>query len=108
MEAFESLVVVASESMQHQSAAQVYRTSASLYKRLPPDLQRQAEDCLMRSLSGLGDHILTRELAASLSVIVDALTLSGRSQCAGAIELARDKLAESISLLNSRSTRAGP
>lgn len=107
MQAFESLVVVASESMQHQSAAQVYRTFASLFHRLPPDLQRQADDLLMRSLSGLGDHILTSELAASLSVLVDALTISGRSQCAGAVEQARDKLARSIGQLNSRSTRTG-
>jgi uncharacterized membrane protein len=107
MQAFESLVVVASESMQHQSAAQVYRTFTSLFHRLPPDLQRQADDLLMRSLSGLGDHILTSELTTSLSALVDALTISGRSQCAGAVELARDKLARSTGLLNSRSTRTG-
>jgi len=105
MEAFESLIVVASESMQHQSAAQIYRTLASLYPRLPLDLQRQSEDCLMRSLSGLGDHILTRELAASLSILVDALSMSGPPECAGAIALARDKLAASIGQLNSRSSR---
>ncbi|MDA9522070.1 hypothetical protein XI06_17680 [Bradyrhizobium sp. CCBAU 11434] len=105
MEALESLIVVASESMQHQSAAEIYRTFARLYPRLPPDLQRRSEDCLMRSLSGLGDHILTHELAASLSILVDALRLSGRPECAGAIALARDKLAGSISQLNSRSSR---
>jgi hypothetical protein len=105
MEAFESLIVVASESMQHQSAAQIYRTFASLYPRLPLDLQRQSEDCLMRSLSGLGDHILTRELAASLSALVEVLRLSGRPECAEAIALAREKLARSISQLNSRSSR---
>jgi uncharacterized membrane protein len=105
MQAFESLVVVASESMQHQSAAQVYRTFASLFHRLPPGLQRQADDLLMRSLSGLGDHVLTSELATCLSVLAEALTKSGRSRSAGAIEKARDELAGSVGLLNSRSTR---
>ena len=65
MRAFESLAVVASESMQHQSAAEIYRTFANLFHRLPPRLQRQADDLLLRSLSGLGDHILTSELEAS-------------------------------------------
>jgi len=105
MQAFESLVVVASESMQHQSAAQVYRAFASLFPRLPPALQQQADDLLQRSLSGLGDHILTSELETSLSVLIDALTISGRSQSAGTVEMARNKLAESNGLLNSRSTR---
>ena len=35
MKAFESLAVVASESMQHQSAAEIYRTFASQFHRLP-------------------------------------------------------------------------
>jgi hypothetical protein len=58
MRAFESLAVVASESMQHQSAAEIYRTFATLYHRFPVALRRQADDLLLRSLSGLGDHIL--------------------------------------------------
>ena len=107
MQAFESLVVVASESMQHQSAAQVYRTFGSLFHGLPPALQQQADDLLLRSLSGLGDQILTSELETSLEFLIDALTKAGRSQSAGVIEMARDKLAESIGLLNSRSTRTG-
>jgi len=48
---------------------------------------------------------LTRELAASLSILVDALSMSGPPECAGAIALARDKLAASIGQLNSRSSR---
>ena len=102
---FESLAVVASESMQHQSAAEIYRTFASLFDRLPPALQRQAEDLLMRSLSGLGDHILTSDLEASLSAVIGALTAAGRTQSADAIGAAQRQLELSIGRLNSRSTR---
>ena len=105
MRGFESLAVVASESMQHQCAAQIYRTFASLFHRLPEPLRRQADDLLLRSLSGLGDHILTSDLEASLSALIAALNLDGRSQCAGAIGAAQHQLERSIGRLNSRSTR---
>ena len=103
--AFESLVVVASESMQHQSAAEIYRTFAGLFHRLPVHLQDRADDLLMRSLSGLGDHILTSDLDASLSALIDALAASGRMSCADAIGTAQRQLGLSIGRLNSRSTR---
>ena len=105
MRAFESLAVVASESMQHQSAAEVYRTFANLFHRLPSPLRQQADDLLLRSLSGLGDHILTTELEASLTALIDALTVHDRSQSAGAIKAAQAQLALSTGRLNSRSTR---
>jgi len=105
MRAFESLVVVASESMQHQCAAEIYRTFAKLFHRLPPSLQRQANDLLLRSLSGLGDHILTSDLEGALSVLVDALTAAAHPECAEAIAAAQRQLALSIGRLNSRSTR---
>lgn len=105
LRAFESLAVVASESMQHQSAAEIYLTFANLFHRLPPPLQRQADDLLLRSLSGLGDHILTSDLEASLLAVAEALKLAGRSQCAGAIAAAQHQLGQSIGRLNSRSSR---
>lgn len=104
MRAFESLAVVASESMQHQSAAEIYRTFAHLYHRLPTPAQRQADDLLLRSLSGLGDHILTSNLEAALSDLNAALAESG-SPCARAIGAAQRQLEQSIGKLNSRSTR---
>lgn len=105
MRGFESFVVVASESMQHQTVAEVYRTFAILFHRLPPPLRRQVDDLLLRSLSGLGDHILTSELETSLMALTVALNSDGRSQCAGAIEAAQRQLELSIGRLNSRSTR---
>ena len=105
MRAFESLAVVASESMKHQSDAEVYRVLANLYQRLPPELRRQADDLLLRSLSGLGDHILTSDLEASLSALTSGLAIDGRSESAGAIGAAQHQLELSIGRLNSRSTR---
>lgn len=104
MRGFESLAVVASESMQHQSAAEIYRTFAHLYHRLPAPAQRQADDLLLRSLSGLGDHILTSDLEAALSDLIAALAETG-SPCADAIVAAQRQLEQSIGKLNSRSTR---
>jgi hypothetical protein len=105
MKGFESLAVVASESMQHQSVAEIYRAFANLFHRLPPPLRRQAEDLLLRSLSGLGDHILTSDLEAALSALIDAFAAAGRPQSAAAIGAAQHQLGLSIGRLNSRSTR---
>ena len=58
MNAFESLSVVATESMQHQSFAEVLRTFSVLFQRLSQDKQARAEDLIRRILSGLGDQIL--------------------------------------------------
>lgn len=106
MRAFETLAVVASESMQPQNAAEIYRTLAKLLPRLPDALQREADDLLLRSLSGLGDHVLTSELEASLAAVRDALRAAGRPGSADAVAAALDRLGRSIGRLNSRSTRA--
>lgn len=105
MRGFESLAAITSESMQHQCAAEIYRTFANLLHRMSPPLRRQAEDLLLRSLSGLGDHILTSTLDAALSALIDALSAAGSSQCASAIGAAQHQLELSVGRLNSRSTR---
>lgn len=105
MRGFESFAVVASESMQHQSAAEIYRMLAGIFPRLPPQLERQVNDLLCRSLAGLGDHILTNDLEESLSELIDALTQAGQVSCSAAITAARYQLSLSIGRLNSRSTR---
>ena len=105
MHAFESLAVVASESMQHQSAAEVYRTFATLLGRMPPALRRETEGVVLRSLAGLGDHVLTKELDDSLSTLFAALEAAGHAQCAGAVDAASRQLRASTGRLNSRSTR---
>ena len=44
MDAFETLAVVSSESMQHQSFAEVIHTLTVMFVRLPPEQQRRASD----------------------------------------------------------------
>ncbi|MBC8037448.1 MAG: DUF2254 domain-containing protein [Rhizobiales bacterium] len=106
MKGFESLVVVASESMQHQCAAECYRTFAGQFHRLPPPLQQRAADIVMRSLAGLGDHVPTSDLAASLTALSEVLTTHGQTQCARSITAALGQLDQTIGRLHSRSTRA--
>lgn len=105
LNAFESLAVSASESMQHQSYAEILRTFELVFDDLPSGLQARAEDVILRSLSGLGDHVLTAELEAALSGLVACLERAGRAQTAAAVLAARDKLAASIGKLGARSTR---
>jgi hypothetical protein len=106
MKAFESLAVVASESMQHQTLAEILRTFAVMFRRLPPSLQKRTEDLLLRSLSALGEHVPTSELDESLSQVIDALTAERRKRTSRAIEEAQRQLRSNIGRLNSRSTRA--
>ncbi len=107
LNAFESLAVSASESMQHQSYAEVLRSFELLFDGLPSDLQSRAEDAILRSLSGLGDHVLTAELEAALTALISRLERAGRGQTAAAVLAAKLKLAGSIGKLGARSTRSG-
>ncbi len=107
LSAFESLAVSASESMQHQSYAEVLRTFALLFDGLPGNMQSRAEDVILRSLSTLGDHVLTAELEAALTGLIDCLERAGRAQTAAAVLTAKAKLADSIGKLGARSTRPG-
>lgn len=65
------------------------------------------EDVIGRTLSALGDHVLTNELEAALHGLIATLEKAGRCQTAGALRAAKDKLARSIGKLGARSTRAG-
>jgi uncharacterized membrane protein len=105
MGTIESLAVVTTESMQHQVYAGILRGLATLLDRLPPPLARRAEEVVLRSLAGLGDHILSAELDHALREIADALEQAGLGEGAAAVRIARTELATSIGRLNSRSTR---
>ncbi|MBA2438194.1 MAG: DUF2254 domain-containing protein, partial [Acidimicrobiia bacterium] len=106
MSAFESLAVVSSESMQHQSFAEVIRTLATLFDRLPLPQQRQTEDLIPRIISALGDHVLTTQLDDALISLVQALRSAGRHPLATTVQATRDDLAASLGKLNARGTRA--
>jgi uncharacterized membrane protein len=106
MDAFESLAVVSSESMQHQNFTEVVHTFAITFSRLPPDQQRRVEDLILRIISALGDHVLTSELDTALSLLVSTLNDANRLKIAHALSVAQEKLGLSVGKLNSRSTRA--
>lgn len=106
MNAFESLAVSASESMQHQTYAAILRTFTVLFDRLPAEHQRRAEELILRTLPALGDHVLTAELNAALTGMIEALERARRVDTAAAVKTARDTLALSVGKLRSRATRA--
>lgn len=106
MDAFESLAVSASESMQHQTYAEILRALTLMFARLPPALQRRTEEIILCSLSGLGDHILTAGLRDALDDTERMLRQSGCRESAEAVQEARAGLGRSIGRLASRGTRA--
>ena len=103
--ALESLAVSASESMQHQSLAQVLRSFELSFERLSAPLQAQVEDVVLRMLSSLGDHVLTMELQAALNGLAACLHRAGRDPSAATVRTATEALATSIGKLGSRATR---
>jgi hypothetical protein len=103
--AFESLAVAASESMQHQNLAEVLRTFAMLYRRMSPACQRRTEDIVLRTLSGLGEHVLTLDLEDALARLGGVLNGMGRVAVSSAVHAAQQQLAASIGKLGSRATR---
>lgn len=105
MDAFETLAVVSTESMQHQNFAEVLHVFTALFERLPPQLARRAEDLILRILSGLGDHVLTAELDGALSSLAAVLDKAGSGSTAAALSKAQQELRVSIGQLNSRATR---
>ncbi len=101
----ESLTVVASESMQHQTLAEIMRTFAVLLPDLSPEAVDQVADIVLRSLSALGEHVLTRELEDAFKTLSQALAAAGRNATAETVTRATGILRQSIGVLNSRSTR---
>lgn len=103
--AFESLAVVASESMQHQTYAEIVRTFALTFDRLPLRERLRMEDLILRTLAGLGDHMLTTQLDETLTDLVGSLERAGQAATTAAVRRAQTDLASSIGTLNSRATR---
>jgi uncharacterized membrane protein len=102
---FEILTVVASESMQPQTASAIMETFAIMFARLPIAHRPRADELIRHSLSALGEHVLTRELAHALSELAHSLETTGHAETATLIRKAQDTLGASIGKLASRSTR---
>lgn len=98
LQAFESLLVVASESMQYQTTAEVYRALAAVLPRCPILMQAKVEALVLRSLAALGDHMPTQDLDAALSEVADALGDAGRAGSAEAVRVAQRKLPRAAAL----------
>ncbi|HRW09749.1 MAG TPA: DUF2254 family protein [Caldilineaceae bacterium] len=107
LNALESLAVISSESLQYQAFAEVLRTLADLFSRLPTPVQEHAIMVIQRLLSALGDHVLTTELDQALTALTAALTGAGHLEDAHAVEEAQSALRRSLGTLHSRATRAG-
>ena len=106
LDALESLTVAASESMQHQSLAEILDSLSLLYARLPGDMRRRIGDIVMRALAALGDHAPTARLDGALSRLADTLDAASRPEVAACLRAAQRRLDAHIGRLGSRSTRA--
>ena len=105
LRAFESLIVVASESMQHQTLAAAYGALALAARRMPRAMLADIEAIVNRSLPALGDHVPTAELGDAIAALGAALRDAGGDPAL--LDAASAKLRQSIGRLGSRATRAG-
>lgn len=105
IDAWESLITVSSESMQHQAFAEVLDSLVSLYPQIPVSLRGRVDMLLLRAVSGMGDHVLTQDLDSAASDLIGVLRDAGRFETAMVLQEARDELAASLGTLANRSTR---
>lgn len=106
LDTFESLIVVASESMQHQTLAALVLSLDTSFSNMPPALKDRVEAVMLGSLAVLGDHAPTRLLGERLNSIGDTLASDGRRIAADRIAAAWAELAGASGTLHSRGTRA--
>lgn len=102
----ETLAVATSQSMQHHTLALILRSLALVWSRLPDELKQHGEKTILRLISLLGDHVLTKELDSSISELIFVLNKDKKVGIAQLLQEARNSLAESLGNLNSRYTRA--
>ena len=101
----EHIGLATSESMQAQTLACTIRTLAILLEIVPPSWQERLADVSRRSLSSLGEHVLTCELQASLEALSSVLTACGFGDVGEEVRSSTAMLATTLGKLNSRSTR---
>jgi uncharacterized membrane protein len=103
--AYESLMVVASESMQQQSLAEILRGISLSFEALPAAMQDMLERSVLGSLSALGDHVATDILGMAVHGLEEMFRRAGRASTAKDIAQAWGALARSRGTLHSRSDR---
>lgn len=104
-DALEAVIVVASESIQSQTLTEAVKTLAILLRHVGQPTADRLADVANRTLSSLGEHVLTRQLEAELADLAQALNARGFVAGAKAVSEASAELAASLGKLNSRSTR---
>lgn len=105
VETLEHIILVASESMQAQSLTRAIRTLAILIETAPPVWQARLAEVARRSLSSLGEHVLTCDLEAALTEMASVLDAQGFGDVSENMRTATAALATTLGVLNSRSTR---
>ena len=103
-DAVDSLAEVCSESMQSHNLAEIVRSLAAVCSRLDEADQGRVAEAAMRIVSGLGDHVLTKSLDSAMVELADTLEHRHLAE-SHRLRVARDELASTIGVLNSRSTR---
>ncbi|MCT2557769.1 DUF2254 domain-containing protein [Tsuneonella sp. YG55] len=107
--AYEGLMVVASESMQHQSLAEVAKGIARAFPKLPHVMQDKLVRAVEGSLSALGDHVPTDVLCRELERLEEVFRVEGHPRAAAKLQKAWESLARARGDLHSRADRVpGP
>lgn len=101
-----SLGIAASESMQHQSLAEVLTVFTVMFGRLSPPEQDRAEDLICRLMTSVGDHVLSRTLEVAMRELAGVLEENGREGAAGTVRHVVNELGSISGRLASRSDRA--
>ncbi len=103
--AYEGLMVVASESMQHQSLAEVSKGIARAFPKLSEGMQEKLVRAVEGSLSALGDHVPTDVLCHELERLEEVFREHGHPRAAAKLHKAWELLANARGELHARSDR---
>jgi uncharacterized membrane protein len=102
---YESLIVVSSESMQHQSLAEILNGISRSYALIDERLQDALVERVVGALSSFGDHVATFQLEESVNRIARTFADHGKVSAAAQITAAWSKLRASRGTLHSRGDR---
>lgn len=102
---FESILIAATESMQHQTLGEVLHALIENYPRLSAVWRDRAEGIFLLSLDGLGDHLPTRLLAQRYERVAALLNADGRADSAASITKEWKKFSHTKGELHSRGSR---
>lgn len=103
--AYESLMVATSESMQHQTLAEIARGLSRAIPHMPDAVLDEIEDVVLRSISALGDHVPTATLEGEFEKLQHGFRSAGRVQTADKLANAWKILSGGVGSLHSRSDR---